>query len=152
MCFHISHPSSYFSPLSLAYKLMNYYVKAYLIFPIWCLAGATCLQRTGCLLLLGHHTGYSTDKHSSWSLITWALYRGGSSHSTMLNRTKSTQLSFTASAAALSLVFCHRHQVFFVYQVINSNDVLLLSFVPKPRLLLCGFGRTPSPRSVAWVS
>ena len=88
------------------------------------------------------------DKRSGWSLITWALYGGGSSHSTMLNRTKSGQLSFTASAAALSLVFCHWHQVFFVYQVINSNDVLLLSFVPEPRLLLCRFGRTPSPRLV----
>lgn len=45
-----------------------------------------------------------------------------------------------------------RHQVFFVYQVINSNDVLLLSFVAEPRLLLCRLGRTSSPSPVAWLS
>lgn len=36
--------------------------------------------------------------------------------------------------------------VAFVYRVISSNDVLLLSFVAEPRLLLCPFGGIPGLR------
>lgn len=144
MYLHISHLPSCTLSLGLYVNDLVFETISFFLF-LSVMASRCHLSPEGRLFVGIRAAENSVHKHRGWRLITGALYGGGSPPRTMLNGTKSGHCLYSISCRPEFRVL-PRHQVAFVYRVISSNDVLLLSFVAEPRLLLCRFGRTPSLR------